>query len=117
MGYIEEKLGRLSPAQQQEVEDFIDFLLSRNPPRESGDRLLDSVEIAPDVVLSPRPVPRPAVPQAQPAGDNPIPGEILPGYGTYDETAFPVQEQEPSLPRERKRLIRREDGKARQILD
>jgi len=99
------------------VEDFIDFLLSRGPHHESGERILDSSEIAHDVVLSP---------QQAVEGDEVSPprtpsherGELLRGYETCDEGFFMGYENHRAQPvPDKGRVVRKDEEKSRQILE
>ena len=48
MGYLDEKISRLTPAQQREVEDYIDFLLQRGQ-QASG---MPSRPPAPEIIIA-----------------------------------------------------------------
>jgi hypothetical protein len=48
MGYLDEKISRLTPAQQREVEDYIDFLLQRG---QQGS-VMPSKPPAPDIIIA-----------------------------------------------------------------
>ena len=89
MGYLDEKISRLTPDQQREVEDYIDFLLERGR-QNSG---LPSRPPAPDIII------------ARETGHH---EEIVPltdVFTTQEKTLIPESQ------------IRRESGKKSDLLD
>jgi hypothetical protein len=89
MGYLDEKISRLTPDQQREVEDYIDFLLAR----ERQDSGLPSRPPAPDIII------------ARETGHH---EEIVPltdVFTTQEKTLIPESQ------------IRRESGKKSDLLD
>ncbi len=51
MGYLDEKISRLTPAQQREVEDYIDFLLERGQ-QGSGMPGMPARPPAPEIIIA-----------------------------------------------------------------
>ncbi|MCX6693752.1 MAG: hypothetical protein NT074_04265 [Methanomicrobiales archaeon] len=108
MGRIGEKIGRLPPAQQQEVEDFIDFLLSRSalslgPPGISPFLAPDTVPLLSTQGAS-------LFSEASSGHD-----EILPDYSSYDDPT--TQKPTQTVQVRQVRTVHRREEKAQKILD
>lgn len=88
---IAEKISRLPPALQHEVEDYVDYLLSRQPPKEKS---RDNPDFLP-----PPATPAPSKPiilaDEIPFRSNP---DILPGYKDLEHLAGPENEESPRDP-------------------
>jgi hypothetical protein len=130
---LENRLGRLSPEQRREVEDFVDFLLSRSAPQQA-------VLFTPPPVLTAAPPPLLAVQEPPPAHEpatpqppsdmaeppEPVISEITAGgddwitrdymdYGKFEEPPSPATEAVKKV--KQKIIIKQEQEKPRQILD
>ena len=88
---IAKKISRLPPALQREVEDYVDFLLSRKPPKEKPSDTPD--------FLTPPSTSEPSKPiilaDEIPFKSNP---DILPGYKDLEHLAGPENDESPSDP-------------------
>ncbi len=91
MAGIADKISRLPPERQQEIEDYIDFLLLRYPPRSEQEKV-------PDLLISPLISPGPSTPAKPIILADEIPfrsaPDILPGYRDPGEKMQPDGKEE-----------------------
>lgn len=143
MDPLEERFARLTPEQQKEVMDFVDFLLLKNPSGQPPTGNLPPLimvnpppVMAPDPVLSPRdsgiptvemppagravpPVissdlPPPLIQEVCPAGDEWITHDYM-DYGKYEKEPSPATEAVKKV--RQKIIVRQENEKPVHLLD
>nr|WP_319377209.1 hypothetical protein [uncultured Methanoregula sp.] len=135
MESLENRLGRLSPEQRREVEDFVDFLLSRTAPQPAALQVSPPVPpvltAAPPLLAVQEPPsahepaapalpsdtiepPEPVITEITAGGDDWVTRDYM-DYGKFEEEASPATEAIKKV--KQKIIIKQEQEKPRQILD
>jgi len=116
MEMIEEKISRLNPDQQREVEDFIDFLITRdsNATRcANNHESCDNVHEMRDTVTQPSPM---IFAEERPVAGN-IDQDILPDYPEYGGPGTIGKNREPERRIVVPRRVEKEPGKLLDWID